>query len=102
MLEKIRMILVVFITDIDKSVYFEFYIDQLSYQEKTVLLKENLEEYISTGKIVDDKNKAILAVLKKHLIYKHKEQYYIFEEDYDIVGFFVCNTDKFYQRKRKR
>ena len=52
-----------------------------------MLLKENLEEYISTGKIVDDKNKAILAVLKKHLIYKHKEQYYIFEEDYDIVGF---------------
>ena len=47
-----------------------------------------MEEYISTGKIVDDKNKAILSVLKKHLIYKHKEQYYIFEEDYDIVGFF--------------
>jgi len=91
-----------FITDIDKSVYFEFYIDQLSYQEKTVLLKQILEEYILTGKIVDDKNKAILSVLNNHLIYKNKEQYYIFENDYDIVGFFVCNTDKFNQKKKKK
>ena len=65
-----------FIKDIDKSVYFEFYIDQLSYQEKTILLKEILEEYISTGEIVDNKNKAILSKMLWDVHFYNAKKFY--------------------------
>ena len=55
-----------------------------------------------TGKIEDNKNKAIFNVLKNNFIYKNKEQYYIFEDKYELIGFFVCNTDKIYEKKKKK
>ncbi|MBG01386.1 MAG: hypothetical protein CL470_03865 [Acidimicrobiaceae bacterium] len=91
-----------FISSLNKDIYLDYYIDQLKYQEKIILLKEIVKEYIKTGEIKDKLNQTIFRLFSNNLIKKENEDYHIIESDkYDVVGFFICNTDTFYERKRK-
>ena len=108
-LEKTKLIygknaypLEMFITDLNKEVYFDYYIDQCTYQEKTAILKDILKEYIETGENKEPLKKLLFRLFEVNMIKKNKGKYYIFEEkDYDIVGFFVYNTDSFDDKKEK-
>ena len=73
------------------------YIDSLTYEEKLVLLKEILCGFISSGekKIQDDYDKEIFDFFKNNLIYLDDDQYYGFEKRGKVVGFFICNPEKY-------
>ena len=75
----------------------EHHIDSLSYDDKLVLLKEILCGYISSGvkKIQDDYDKEIFNFFENNLIYLDDEQYYGFEKKGKVVGFFLCNPEKY-------
>ena len=92
----------IFIEDLDMNIYFEYYLDLLSYQEKTALLKDVVKEYIETKKHNDKIKKLIFNYFERNLIKQHKGKYYLFEnKKYDIIGFFLYNTDKLYDKKDK-
>ena len=73
------------------------YIDSLTYEEKLVLLKEILCGFISSGEnpIQDDYDKEIFNFFKNNLIYLDDDQYYGFEKRGKVVGFFICNPEKY-------
>ena len=73
------------------------YIDNLTYEEKLVLLKEILCGFISSGEnpIQDDYDKEIFNFFKNNLIYLDDDQYYGFEKRGKVVGFFICNPEKY-------
>ena len=73
------------------------YIDTLTYDEKLVLLKEILCGFISSGEkeIQDSYDKEIFNFFKNNLIYLDNDQYYGFEKRGKVVGFFLCNPDKY-------
>tara|TARA_Y100001980_G_C14556284_1_gene347227 strand:+ start:2837 stop:6619 length:3783 start_codon:yes stop_codon:yes gene_type:complete len=73
------------------------YIDSLTYDEKLVLLKEILCGFISSGekKIQDKYDKEIFDFFINNLIYFHDDQYYGFEKRGKVVGFFLCNPNKY-------
>ena len=78
------------------------YIDSLTYNEKFILLKEILCGYISSGeKVIQDKyDKWIFEFFKNNLIYMDdNEQYYGFEKRGKVVGFFLCNPEKYNKMK---
>ena len=73
------------------------YIDSLSYDEKVVLLKEILCGYIVSGgkKIQDPYDFEIFRFFDDNLIYQNDGQYYGFEKKGKVVGFFLCNPEKY-------
>ena len=73
------------------------YIDSLTYEEKVILLKEILCGFISSGgqAIQDDYDKEIYKFFENNLIYFDDDQYYAFEKKGKVVGFFLCNPDKY-------
>ena len=74
------------------------YIDSLTYDEKVVLLKEILCGYISSGgKVIQDRyDKEIFDFFENNLIYEEEDgEYYTFEKKGKVVGFFLCNPDKY-------
>ena len=75
----------------------DHYIDCLTYDEKLVLLKEILCGFISSGekKIQDDYDKEIFDFFKNNFIYLDDDQYYGFEKRGKVIGFFICNPDKY-------
>ena len=72
-------------------------IDSLSYDDKVVVLKEILCGYIVSGgkKIQDHYDLEIFEFFKDNLIYQNDGQYYAFEEKGKVVGFFLCNPEKY-------
>jgi len=91
----------IFIPSLNKEVYSDYYIEQLTYQEKTTVLKDIIKEYIETGTIVKPLQKKIFEFFEMNLIKKDKKnKYHILKSnDYDIVGFFIYNTDSYYEKK---
>lgn len=75
----------------------DHYIDCLTYDEKIVLLKEILCGFISSGekKIQDDYDNEIFNFFKNNFIYLDDDQYYGFEKRGKVVGFFICNPEKY-------
>ena len=75
----------------------DHYIDSLTYDDKLVLLKEILCGFISSGekKIQDEYDKEILYFFRNNLIYLDDDQYYGFEKRGKVVGFFLCNPEKY-------
>lgn len=73
------------------------YIDSLSYDEKVVVLKEILCGYIVSGgkKIQDQYDFEIFKYFNDNLIYQNDGQYYGFEKKGNVVGFFLCNPEKY-------
>ena len=72
-------------------------IDSLSYDDKVVVLKEILCGYIVSGgkKIQDHYDLEIFEFFKDNFIYQNDGQYYAFEEKGKVVGFFLCNPEKY-------
>lgn len=85
------------IPSLDKEVIKNRYIDSLTYDEKVVLLKEILCGYISSGgKAIQDRyDKEIFDFFENNLIYEEGGEYYTFEKRGKVVGFFLCNPDKY-------
>ena len=75
----------------------DYTIDSLTFDEKLVLLKEILCGFISSGekKIQDEYDKEIFDFFKNNLIYFDNDQYYGFEKRGKVVGFFICNPEKY-------
>ena len=73
------------------------YIDSLSYDEKVVVLKEILCGYIVSGgkKIQDPYDLEIFRFFDDNLIYQNDGQYYGFEKKGKVIGFFLCNPEKY-------
>ena len=85
------------IDELDSKHIQHYYIDSLPYDDKLVLLKEILCGYISSGekKIQDEYDKGIFDYFKNNLIYYDDEQYYGFEKRGKVIGFYLCNPDKY-------
>ena len=85
------------INGLDSKHIKHHYIDSLTYDEKLVLLKEILCGFISSGekKIQDEYDKEIFDFFKNNLIYFDDDQYYGFEKRGKVVGFFICNPEKY-------
>ena len=80
----------------------DHYMDSLPYDDKVVLLKEILCGFISSGEtdIQDVYDRDIKEFFKLNLIYKDDEDnYYGFEETGKVVGFFLCNPEKYNKSK---
>lgn len=85
------------IDDLKEEDIKNHYIDSLSYDEKVVILKEILCGYIVSGgkKIQDPYDLEIFKFFNDNLIYQNDGQYYGFEKKGKVVGFFLCNPEKY-------
>ena len=82
--------------------YIDIQFDMLLYGEKLVLLKDIVKEYIENGKIVDKLRLQIFEHFKNNLIHKVNSEYSILGKNTkNTVGFFLMNTTKFHQKKKK-
>ena len=79
-----------------------YILDCLSYEEKTVILKTIVKEYIINNTLDDDTFKLIFNHFKLNLIYEKDEKYTILEKNGNVIGFFVFNTDSFFNKKRNK
>jgi len=108
------------IIHLDVKVILSHILDTLSYRDKTKLLKHILQKKVPVVKLnynqevpfreelvrlfrnKDELQKHILYYFRYNLIKKHKQQYYIGnDEKYEIVGFFICNSDTLQSNKGK-
>ncbi len=85
------------ISELNSKHIRNYYIDSLPYDDKVVLLKEILCGYISSGekKIQDEYDREIFDYFKNNLIYNDNDQYYGFEKRGKVVGFYLCNPEKY-------
>jgi len=94
-----------YIPNIKPQIFIDNYIDSLKYEEKVILLKEILCEYINNKyKGPSDKVDLILFnFFKNNLIYIDSSQgYHILDEDAGTpIGFFLYNTKNYYQNTKK-
>ena len=82
--------------------YFDNYVDNLLYEEKVVLLKDIVKEYIDTQKIKDRLRLRIFEYFRHNLIYSRGIQYSLFENKLkNVVGFFLMNTLQFMKKKKR-
>ena len=90
-----------FIDNIQNDVLINHYIDSLNYEYKTILLKEILCGFISTNgkKIQDEYDKIIFTFFQNNLIYESNDNYHILEKKGKVIGFFLCNTQKYHRDK---
>jgi superfamily II DNA or RNA helicase len=88
-----------YINKLKFEIYRDYVYDCLSYQEKIVLLKDIIKEFIDTGSIKEDEKRNIFEYFFNNLIYEENQNYYIIEKKRNIKGFFVFNTDKFLDKK---
>ena len=88
-----------YIEKLNSEIYRAYIYDNLSYKEKTILLKDIIREVITTNKIKDSERKTIFDYFSDNLIYEDNMNYHILEKKKNIIGFFVFNTDKFYEKK---
>ena len=90
-----------YIQGFEESIYLEVYLDNLSYEEKVVLLESIVKEMIKTKKVHDKLRQTIFEHFKHLFIYEKKNQYTLFEESFEqLIGFFVMNTNKLMTKKK--
>lgn len=93
-----------YIPEIKPDKIIDYYVDGLKYEEKLVLLKEILCEYINSGgEIIDEIDKIVFNFFKKNLIYKDDSGgYHILDEKKgNPIGFFLFNTIEYYKNPKK-
>ena len=90
-----------FLSNYQADIFVDHYIDRLTYEEKVVLLKEILCEYINNEyQVLNDKtDQMILQFFKDNLIMVDDNmEYYILDiEKGNVVGFFLFNTMEYYK-----
>lgn len=93
-----------YIPDIKSGKIIDYYIDSLKYEEKVVLLKEILCEYINSGgDIIDGIDKTVFEFFKNNLIFiDDSERYHILDKKKGKpIGFFLFNTVEYYKNPKK-
>ena len=93
-----------YIPEIKPDKIIDYYIDSLKYEEKVVLLKEILCEYInSEGSIIDEIDKIVFEFFKNNLVFiDDSERYHILDEKKGKpIGFFLFNTVEYYKNPKK-
>ena len=85
-----------YIEDLDDEIYFEIALDKLSYEQKVVLLKDIIEEYIEDKEIEDEQRGKIFDYFQLTLIYEKGNKYFLLDppKKSNVVGFFLFNTTK--------
>lgn len=91
-----------YILNFNKMNYFYHSLDNLSYNEKAILLKDIFKEYFETNKIKDKKRKLIFDYYEKTIIYEKDDNYYLLENTGVPIGFYLFNTDKFFEKKKTK
>ena len=91
-----------FIPKFKKDNYIDLILDSLLYEEKVELLKHIIKEYIETKKIKDELHSLVFDHFKELLIYEKNDQYYILEKKSNVVGFFLMNTNHFYEKEKRK
>ena len=90
-----------FLSNYQADIFVDHYIDRLTYEEKVVLLKEILCEYINNEyQVLNDKtDQMILQFFKDNLIMVDDNmEYYILDiEKGNVVGFFLFNAMEYYK-----
>jgi hypothetical protein len=89
-----------FIDDFKEENYFDFIIETLSYNDKVILLKDIMREYLSTKKVEGVIRKQLFDFFQENLIYENDLNYYLLEKKKNVVGFFLFNTRKFHMKKK--
>lgn len=94
-----------YIKDLKDSVIEDNYIDSLKYEEKEILLKEILCEYIKNKGEIKDKeiDQKIFNFFEDNLIYLDEDGgYHILDTTVGVpIGFFLYNTNEYYKNPRK-
>ena len=93
-----------YIPEIKPDKIIDYYIDSLKYEEKVVLLKEILCEYINSGgSIIDEIDKIVFEFFKNNLVFiDDSERYHILDEKKGKpIGFFLFNTVEYYKNPKK-
>tara|TARA_B100001094_G_scaffold19224_1_gene16426 strand:- start:9612 stop:13187 length:3576 start_codon:yes stop_codon:yes gene_type:complete len=86
----------------NEDIFFDISLDNLTYDEKVVLLKPIIKEYIETKQIVDENNKKIFDYFKNLLLWKDDKGYYLLNQSKkEIIGFFLFNTERNKTKKKK-
>tara|TARA_B100000686_G_C16781476_1_gene972205 strand:- start:729 stop:3080 length:2352 start_codon:yes stop_codon:yes gene_type:complete len=82
--------------------YFDIHIDHLLYEEKVVLLKDIVKEYIDNGEIRDELRSRIFEYFRPNFIYVNGVQYSLFKKTFkNLAGFFLMNTKKLTTKKKR-
>ena len=84
------------------GIYQEYTIDDLSYKEKVILMKDILKEYLLTGSVDGLLRNKVFEFFKDNLIYEKDLNYYLLEKTKNVVGFFLFNTEAFYAKKKQK
>ena len=84
------------------GIYQEYTIDDLSYKEKVILMKDILKEYLLTGSVDGLLRNKVFEFFKDNLIYEKDLNYYLLEKTKKVVGFFLFNTEAFYAKKKQK
>lgn len=82
-----------------ENVFFDFYIEGLSYLEKVVLLNKIVGEKIIKKKFSSDINGKIFHYFEKNLISKDKKNNYNITNDGELCGFYLFDHMSFYNKK---
>ena len=85
-----------------ENVFFDFYIDRLSYLEKVTLLKTIVGEKIIKKKFSSELNHKIFKYFEKNLISKDKKNNYNIINDGELCGFYLFNHMSFYNKKTEK
>ena len=88
----------------NEDLYFDISLDHLEYDEKVVLLKPIMKEYIQTGRHGDKVNEKIFEYFKGTLIYTdEKKNYFLFQKSKElkVIGFFLFNTQRNKEKSKK-
>tara|TARA_B100001123_G_C15337334_1_gene1033339 strand:- start:9 stop:3659 length:3651 start_codon:yes stop_codon:yes gene_type:complete len=91
-----------YIKNFHRMIYFQIYLDELTYNEKRVLFYEIMKNYIQKKEITESFHKEFLDYYKQNIIYEKNEEYFILEKKGKPIGFFLFNTEKFMEKKKKK
>ncbi|MBE17957.1 MAG: hypothetical protein CMH79_04260 [Nitrospinae bacterium] len=103
-IEKDISLLRPYLSKLNPETMIDHYIDRLTYEEKKVLLKEVLCEYIENNynNLYDEIDQMILKFFEYNLIrIDENEEYHILNDEGNIIGFFLYNTEEYYKNTEK-
>jgi hypothetical protein len=82
-------------------VYPDYIFDNITVQDKYTLMINIIPDVINKVKIEDIFKSKFLDYFKDNLIYEDSFNYHILESKENIVGFFLYNNTKYYNKKEK-
>lgn len=91
-----------YINNFKESNYSDVYFDRLLYEEKVVLLKDIVKEYIDNGKVDDKLRSDIFKYFQNNLIQKVNGDFKVLDKNIkNTIGFFLMDTNKFFEKKKR-